>query len=104
MIAVFRCASRETFLAKMSDLGITMTDDERGLRPADQGDFCPTPWVQTVDAFVATVRLTDEQWAKVPEYTQPLVFVVDWDSETEDLEWPMYLLSDGSNVGAPCFA
>jgi len=110
MIAVFRYADIETFIAKLAQLGVPT-------RPAISEDGIPhsieeragrvmtPPLVDVRGNLVSAILLTEEEAARIPDVTSP-VFLCDWRSDetetvtvdTEDgpqtvaqlLPWPAY--------------
>lgn len=121
--AVFRFLNFETFVAKLTALGVPTRPavDEDGVNVPVEYRIgqCTTPPLQDVRGNLACcVMLTDEQAAKIPDVTSP-EFLCDWRSDetetviedTEDgpqeverpLPWPEYEVAvygeDGKQPG-----
>lgn len=83
---VLRYSTHELMLDKLGSLGVPV---RRELKAEEQIARCSSPEIITHQGNVRTIRLHESEWAKVPEVTSPY-FLIDWDSDTEGLEWPSY--------------
>jgi hypothetical protein len=94
MICVLRSIDRETMAEALRSLGFTVNETDS---PEGFCGQCSTPALYTTTGVSVSLMLNDYQTAMLPRIIDPPDMLLDYRSDEEGSEWPMYTCTNGTD-------